>query len=171
MLTAFRIKNFMSFRNDALFSLEPDPVIKYSSYDICECASVLKVAAVFGANASGKTTLLRALRALQRIVCIDYESTRIQDVIVPFAFKEDQTPTEFEILFSRGEKEYHYEISFSKGAVVEESLAIDGAQFFNRNYQRIDISPELDIFKVIAQPLLSCFLIQYFFANIVQLHN
>lgn len=129
MLISFRIKNFMSFRDDTLFTMEPDVVIEQSGYDIINGKNILKISALFGANASGKSTLLRALQALCTIVRMNYDRGSLRSFIVPFSLTEDDAPIEFEILFSRCNHVYHYGISFLKDVVIEEFLYIDDIEF------------------------------------------
>ena len=68
MLVQFRLKNFMSFRDEHIFSLvaanglrEKDDRLSTNVVVFSEQIELLKTAVVYGANASGKSNLLQAL--------------------------------------------------------------------------------------------------------------
>ena len=87
MLTEFTVGNFKSFRDKTTFSMiaanltSEDPALDTSNViPVSKNLSLLKSAAVYGANASGKSNLGIALRFMR-------------DMIVMSA-REDVTPTE-----------------------------------------------------------------------------
>ena len=88
---------------------------------------------VYGPNGGGKTNLLLALSCLISTVVnpiYELEKTREEVIIqqkvsaVPFGFDEmsREMPTEFEVFFRQGKKEYRYNLSICKDEVVEEAL-------------------------------------------------
>lgn len=85
---------------------------------------VCPIAGVFGANASGKTTLVRAFTTLRSLLhnpiglsdgALDYH---------PFLLDKDseQSPTRFEVLFSQDETIYEYIVSYTDKKVIFEQL-------------------------------------------------
>ena len=79
MLIRFSFKNFKSFKDENCLDMEATS-LKEHEYNLIETdnGNFLKVAAIYGANASGKTNVLQAF---------DYMKTRIlvsNDAIMPF---------------------------------------------------------------------------------------
>ncbi|WP_395090676.1 ATP/GTP-binding protein [Armatimonas sp.] len=103
MLIQFTVGNFLSFREKTTFSMvaspdEPghqDRVVK-----INDNLSVLRVAAIYGANASGKSNLLKAMAFAQRLII---NGTQVGENIQNSPFLLDQEtqekPSEFEFVF------------------------------------------------------------------------
>ena len=87
---------------------------------------LLKSAAIFGANGSGKTNLVHALVLFREIVLGSLDSVERYpvDVVIPFLLnkKEADTPTEFEVSFLAEGNLYRYGISVLDGVVEEEWL-------------------------------------------------
>ena len=81
------------------------------------------VAALFGANAAGKSTFVKALTALQRIL-IDPPRPTDPMPFDPFALRPEAAfePTNFEVLFSIDDVVYEYVLAFDAKSVVEERL-------------------------------------------------
>ncbi|WP_161787486.1 AAA family ATPase [Endozoicomonas numazuensis] len=96
------------------------------SVDAFGIKSVLKSAALFGANASGKSNLANALASFKSIILGSLESIseKTIDSAVPFLLKENafDQPTEFEVTFLSNENMYRYGISIKEGEIVEEWL-------------------------------------------------
>ena len=76
MLIRFAVENFLSFKEMAEFSMIAGKVTRHSNHiAICNHKRVLKGAFVFGANASGKTNLIRAVDFARDIITQGLEST------------------------------------------------------------------------------------------------
>ncbi len=86
--------------------------------------NVLKCAVILGANASGKTNLLRSLLLSKRI--IESSLTCLTDnlPIYPFQFDESgiTEPTEFQIKFIKDGIKYAYGFSANKDRIINEYL-------------------------------------------------
>jgi len=69
MLIQFNVKNYLSFRDEVSLSLEATKMTEHHSH-IVEVSNdkVLKVAVIYGANASGKSNLYDAYRFMERYV-------------------------------------------------------------------------------------------------------
>ena len=88
---------------------------------------LLKLALIYGANASGKTTALKALDFLRDLVVNPKEKkTDILD-FSPYLFDANtpEQPTELTIEFVHEEVCYQYEIAFTRQAIISEALYID----------------------------------------------
>ena len=126
MLIRLSLKNWMSFRDEVVFSMiaskerrHGERVPKLEKYH----ARVLPVAAIYGGNASGKTNIFNALRFARYFVVRGFHmDERIS--VVPFALNDcpekEATSFCFEILAD----ECIYEFSFSvdEECVREEKL-------------------------------------------------
>ncbi|MCW7553972.1 ATP-binding protein [Endozoicomonas gorgoniicola] len=107
--------------------------------------NVLKSATIFGANASGKSNLSRAIATLKKIVLesLDSISDKAIDNAIPFLLKEDlyDQPTEFEVTFLANGNMYRYGISIEKGLIAEEWLywtkTSRETQLFHREGQKV----------------------------------
>ena len=132
MLIEFSAENFRSIKQEARLSLVADPekersdthsVVPFLRKAGSHPSRLLRSAAIYGANAAGKTNLLRALSMMRRIVLNSY---RDDDAIpvTPFLFdstSRDQ-PTTFEIIFLSDGVRYQYGFSANPKMVVAEWL-------------------------------------------------
>lgn len=125
MLIRFSIENFLSFNDRQTFSLLPGlqrlkPEHKTSAVD---GISVLKTAVLFGANASGKSNLIKAIAFGQNIVIM---GTRPDKQIMYSKFKLDKNSNvnnsriEYEIRHK--DSNYAYGFIFNHQEIVEEWL-------------------------------------------------
>ena len=114
----------LSFEADASNHLENTYVVHTAG------KRLLKLALIYGANASGKTTILKALDFLRDLVVNPKEKKTDILHFDPFLF-DAQTPlqpTELSIEFVHEEVCYQYEIAFTSQAVISEALYIDTFQ-------------------------------------------
>lgn len=111
-------KQIISFEADNSDHLEESYVINIGSYRL------LKLALIYGANASGKTTILNAMNFLRQLVLNPKGKKTDELEFDPFLF-DPLTPglnTVFSIEFLQNEIKYFYEVEFSKKAIVSEEL-------------------------------------------------
>lgn len=112
MLMRFSVSNFMSF------GYKTDPV-EYHLYAgrseqhrerVLNCGErkVLKFSAIYGANASGKTNLIRAIDIGREIILKTMENADCQDKYCKSDNANADRPTLFEYEFAMGEKCYAY---------------------------------------------------------------
>ena len=71
MLIQFNFKNFRSFRDEMSLDMTATGISEYNT-QVVETAGerILPVAAVYGANASGKTNVINAFENMRRLVMI-----------------------------------------------------------------------------------------------------
>ena len=126
MLINFSIQNFGSIKDKQTLSFEADKSKHLENYYIIETNGLrlLKLGLIYGANASGKTTILNALEFLRTLV-LNPKNQKTQTFdFEPFLFN-DKTPrqnTVFEIEFIQNDMRYLYEVELSKEAIVREEL-------------------------------------------------
>ena len=106
MIVDFTIKNFRSIKTEQTFSLYADSKPKHLSGNITyieDELGVLKTSAIYGANASGKTNIFKALACLKDIIVEsgDWKQGDIIEQYQPYLLSETtkSAPTEFGIEF------------------------------------------------------------------------
>lgn len=132
MLIEFTFENFKCYRDEATLQMEAAVIGEHSDTLIQTGTgrSLLPVAAVYGPNGGGKSSVLQALQCLCSYVTLPYRVVRRQQKEMPpvmwrpYAFdaasKED--PTTFRVIFERGEYVYRYILSIRDGVIEEEYL-------------------------------------------------
>lgn len=133
MLVQFNFKNFKSFRNEATLDMTATS-IKEHPYNLVETKpgnSYLKVAAIYGANASGKSNVIEAFSFMQYFVVNSLVLENVENKhskrIIPvkgFAFDSISSgePSEFEVFFINNDMEYQYGFIVDKEKVHQEWL-------------------------------------------------
>ena len=130
MLIEFSVENFRSIKDQANLTLVADSGKEKEQTHTLEVVvgsarpiALLRSAVVYGANASGKTNLLRALEAMQRIV-LRSASEMDRLPVTPFRFDvaSEAKPTTFEVQFLVGGVRYQYGFSATPQCVVDEWL-------------------------------------------------
>lgn len=143
MLLQFSVGNFRSFKDKAVLSFEASADQTHQNH-IYENGRerVFKTLSVFGANASGKSNLFRALTAA--ILLIRQSNSRQVETplfqITPFLFFKDMQnrPSSFEFVFLAEGMKYVYGFSATRKQVIEEYLykyrTSHASTVFVRNY-------------------------------------
>jgi AAA15 family ATPase/GTPase len=125
MLIRFTIENFLSFRDKEIFSLLPSKGTLKPQHKTkpVKGTSVLKTAVVFGANASGKSNLIKAIEFGKKLIL---KGTKAEQPITFDIFKLDKksikenSRIEYEIQHKN--KNYAYGFIFNSKEIIEEWL-------------------------------------------------
>lgn len=148
MLISFATKNFLSFKNRVELNMVASNKLTERNGNLLEVDegfNLLKSAVIFGANASGKTNLLIALRRFQETIVNSFKETQEGENlrINPFVLNENSRhePTEFEIVFSADDIIFDYKVSLSSQKVFYERLLADGEEIFMRSENNIQVYP------------------------------
>jgi hypothetical protein len=126
MIINFSVKNFGPIKDKQTLSFEADKSTHLEDAYVIKAGKrrLLKLALIYGANASGKTTLLKALDFLRDLVLYpEDKKTNVFD-FDPFLF-DTKTPEESSLIsieFIQNEIKYFYEVEFMKKAIVKEEL-------------------------------------------------
>lgn len=128
----FRFANFRSFRNESTFNmLATNTVSKDRSVDQRNIFfrgkdKVLKTSAVYGANASGKSNVVKAIAIMRNLVINSARSGQFEDELPyePFLLHVDSAnkPTAFEIIFIFKELKYRYGFEYTSERITSEWL-------------------------------------------------
>lgn len=131
MLVQFMVKNVLSFRDETILDMTAISAYKEHPSNLIDIGikeKYLRVAAIYGANASGKSNLYLAMWYFQRIIAEslnnvdDGEPTAIEQFYVPFSFEENEENSEFQIILILGDFEYKYGFEYNKKCIVTEWL-------------------------------------------------
>ncbi|RPH33338.1 MAG: ATP-binding protein [Bacteroidales bacterium] len=145
MILEFRVKNYLSFREEQILSFEPSSDKEYESQycaEVKEGVKVLKLGLIYGANASGKTNLLKALDYLRKFIINQKKDKTESTGIVPFQFDESciNEPSKFQLSFYLNKTKYIYSLVIDGKRVLEENLTyypgIQPAIFFERRFDK-----------------------------------
>lgn len=134
MIIDFKVKNYRSIKDETLFSLEASGS-KGKSDNVAEVIlkngkkfRLLKTAVIYGANASGKSNVIRAFWAFRQLIdrSFRYDVNDNIELAEPFELDAETAdqPTEFTLNFIGWDKiQYIYHIAISKrDGILEESL-------------------------------------------------
>lgn len=126
MLVNFTFKNYRSFKNEMTLSMEAAPIQELSDAVIKSCEEeLLPVAVMYGANSSGKSNVLKALKAM-RDVLLNSVKLNPKDKLEAEPFSLDTTsadePTSFEIQFTLNGSKFRYGFDYTADAVIAEWL-------------------------------------------------
>ncbi len=132
MLLEFRVSNYRSFRDQQIFSMLAYPRHEEGlethafQTEIENIPPVLKTAAIYGANASGKSNLLKAIQFMRGYVLqtVTNPGSVLNAAFSTFSFDNDSPnkPSSFEITILINKVRYQYGFSILNGRVFEEYL-------------------------------------------------
>lgn len=129
MLISFTVENFLSFKEPATFSMlasneriHPHHVVRNKSRSQ---PNILRMATIYGANASGKSNFVKALSFVQHMVV---DGLKAEERIPIKRFRLDaewrQKPAQFRVEFRVATTSYRYTFSVSPEYVLNEELSI-----------------------------------------------
>lgn len=157
MLVEFRVTNFRSLREEQVLSLvaSKDKTLQDThtlATGIAAAPSLLRSAVVYGANAGGKSNLIKALQYMRGVVL---ESAALQpgqtyEQLQPF--KLDSTsagePSAFEVTFILGDVRYQYGFAMTAQRIVSEHLLVYKAFKPQRWFERhFDVESDKNVYE------------------------
>lgn len=127
MLLQFNVTNYLSFKNEAIFSLCSNADKSHNESLISfNKEKVLPTVAIYGANAAGKSNLHKALTAAIMLV---RESSNLQINqpllrVTPFLLDDESRndKTRFDFVYTYNDKKYEYSFVLDRQNVYEECL-------------------------------------------------
>lgn len=125
MIINFSIQNFGSIKERQTLSFEPDKSTHLEKNYVITSGRhrILKIALIFGANASGKTNILNSLDFLRNLVLKPVSNKAEELEFQPFLFNQtNELNSILSIEFLSNEKKYSYEVEFSTKAIIREVL-------------------------------------------------
>lgn len=131
MLVQFMVKNVLSFREETVLDMTAINAYKEHESNLINMdlkERFLRVAAIYGANASGKSNLYTAMLYFQQIILQSLNNVAedsvnaIEKYYQPFLFEEQKSNSEFQIIEIVGGYEYKYGFEYNEECVVTEWL-------------------------------------------------
>lgn len=159
MLIQFNFKNFRSFRDDATLDLSAAKMSEFNDRVVSVSnEKILPVAAIYGANASGKSNVYSAFEYMVEYVVnsLHYGDDPVkfgENRPTPFLFDSvsEDSESSFEVYFTvpgdKSEKSYNYGFCIGKEGVTEEWLNYKAktARDYKTIFYRSDEENELDL--------------------------
>lgn len=143
MLLQFSVENYLSFKEEQVLSLVPSVDKSHEeNIHVRENNKALNVVAIYGANASGKSNLHKAITvALNMVRLSNSYQVDTKLPVVPFKFSDEtiDKPSKFEFTFiAKDNKKYIYGFSATKDQITEEHLYRYGSQRPSVIFERTD---------------------------------
>lgn len=132
MLIEFAVTNYRSIKDEARLSLVAGTGMEHRETNVMKPAlaspsrppDVLRSAAIYGANAAGKSNLLRAMDTMKKVVANTSRNIDAPLHLEPFAFdkRNRSQPTTFEVICLVDGVRYQYGFSATRKAIHDEWL-------------------------------------------------
>ena len=125
MLIEVKMKNCFSIQEEQVLSLvaSNDKQLKGNTFQ-ADNLTLLKSVAIYGANAAGKSNIIKIMQAIRVIVLHSTLMQRgIEFPLMPFLLgKDKEKPSEFEISFIAENVKYRYGFTATQKKILEEWL-------------------------------------------------
>lgn len=127
MLIQFAVENYMSLRDETVLSMDAGAgsELRENLQDYQD-GYLLPTAAIYGANAAGKSNIFKAMTAALRIIreSNDRQIDRAVPFIHPYAFDEEHRhlPSKFDFTFVINHVKYQYGFSADSSKIYDEYL-------------------------------------------------
>lgn len=179
MLLKFAMKNYKSFRDEVVFSMEPAPKQKDLNYSVLSKKAGKKTykglcsAVIYGANASGKTNIIGAMEVLKNIIVngnISNHNINTPNIavnrleLIPNSNLTKAEPVEFHIKFIDEMILFEYKLILDLGKfldkeysrkILHEQLFINEIEIFNREQDKVIVSNLDGIKKLLSNDSIS----------------
>jgi AAA15 family ATPase/GTPase len=129
MVLEIRLSNFFSINEEVVLDMQAASLQTKESKDllgntfVCNDERILKTVAIYGANASGKSNVIKAIRACVQMI---FESHNYNENTVfsftPFKFGGVGKPSKFYIRFLIEGVEYEYSFTLTNTEIITEEL-------------------------------------------------
>lgn len=127
MLIEFSVGNFLSFKSVTTFSMVAANIKEYHDSNVFTAGKheLLKSAAIYGANASGKSNLIKAMMKMEEIIILSSKRNSSDELeIAPFLFSTETVsePSLFEITINLNSILYRYGFEATNTSIKTEWL-------------------------------------------------
>ncbi len=126
MILDFTISNFRSIKEPQTISFEATSDSHLENYYVIQKDKyrILKIATILGANASGKTNIIKAFGIFNHLILDPCENKNSEIEYDKFALDTDSTNKDsiINVNFICGEQKYYYEVHFNNKAITYELL-------------------------------------------------
>lgn len=152
MLIRFSFKNFKSFKNENCLDMEATS-LKEHEYNVAKIdnGEYLKVSAIYGANASGKTNVLQAFDYMKKRILVSDDSKKNSPIdegnVYSFMINNDPIALEVEIL-AKNNKIYKYGFEVLKDKIISEWLFEKRVNKFYAIFERENNNVSMKLNKI-----------------------
>ncbi len=127
MILELKIRNFLSFKDEVTISFEATNDRLFEDCQVVEVAPdvrLLRLAVVYGANASGKSNLVEAFEFLRKFWFNITESKEVETGVEPFLLSSatQNEPSKFSLTFYIDGVKYLYRLELDRRRVISEKL-------------------------------------------------
>lgn len=163
MVLEIRLSNMFSFRDEVTLDLQAAKIQTKKARELegnlfsVDGEQMLKSVALFGANASGKSNVIKAIRACVNMVRSSHNyNVDTRFAISPFKFEDyANKPSSFYIRFLLNRVEYEYSFSFMHDEIITETLYYypNGRKslVFSRDESRGTVKKDIYEFKTVIK--------------------
>lgn len=124
MLIKFIVKNLFSFKEETEFNLFPNKTPRLPHHKISlNGIDVLRLSAVYGANGSGKSNLIKSIGLLQSMISKGTIEDGVENNKFKLSAKNKTLPIEMGIEFYCNPNIYYYAVSVNDNQVIYEYFA------------------------------------------------
>jgi uncharacterized protein len=141
MLIRFAINNLLSFKEETEFNLLPSQATRLSPHKYRRNGiEVLKLTALYGANGSGKSNLIRSISLLKKMLLSGEIPIELNNQKFKLSKSSLNDPTELAIEFFTNNLIYYYSVSVNNGIIIDEYFCSTNKNqedelIFHRKYQ------------------------------------
>lgn len=129
MVIEIRLSNFFSIKDEVILDMQAANLQTKKAKELegntflCNGERLLKTVAIYGANASGKSSIIKAIRACVQMILNSHNyNENTQFAFTPFKFGGMGEPSRFFIRFLIGGIEYEYSFSMTNTEIITEVL-------------------------------------------------
>ncbi len=153
MLIMFKVKNFMSFKDEVKLDLRATSYKQHPTHvlEINDKLRILKTTALYGANASGKSNLISAMYFFESYIFKQFISksdnvelaNEFKTELDPFLLADGDTKvSEFETIFFYNGKQIQYGFECTSESVLNEWYYINDNKVFERIEDQVTFGSE-----------------------------
>ena len=151
MLIMFKVRNYTSFKNEAILDMRAASYKQHATHllETHDGTKLVKTAAIYGANASGKSNFISAMFFFEKYIFdqfiskndaeeFDFSNKFLETRLEPFQLSKDNNEaSEFEIMFSYNGKTFQYGFECTSEEVISEWYYIDDKKVFERKNSKV----------------------------------
>ncbi len=180
MLLMFKVKNYASFKEEAILDLRATAYVQHPAHviHVNDKLGLLKVTALYGANASGKSNLISAMFFFEYYIFSQFINKKENEAfetneaktkvkLEPFSLSDNiNDASEFDIIFLHNEKQIQYGFECTPEEVRSEWLFIDDKKVFERTGTEVSFGSRyqklLSAYKKLPAGRLYLAVLEYF---------
>src|SRR5258708_9657827 len=153
MIVEFNVENFKSMRHKQTLSMQAAPIVskdpevdEKNVFSTSEGMKLLKSAAIYGPNASGKSNVIKALGRMLNFIDKSFQDENQVNRVTFFALdnESDKMPIHFEIIFITDSNKYRYGFEITERQVSAEWLFgpanTNEVEYFTRLGDQINVN-------------------------------